>query len=250
MSNRPLGPVVPTGPINLSSTIILTLGPNLVGKGANGKFLAEHLSSLNGVPHDNSRHFSLGEYLRDLRKDDRIFEESYGAAISRGELLPNEVVDGIVKKRIHKMKFGVCDGYPRNSHQARKIIEIFSEWGGNVIAVEFMASLACSQIRAVGRGRGDDDPKVVTMRFQNYMRNRPGVLGTLAYYGIPIHRHDVMEHPNVTPIRNFQHFLNSLGIPQEVEEIGHGREVTNPIQIPIRAGNWMTAVPGMIPAVA
>lgn len=248
----PAGPAEPVGPFDVRSILVLTLGPNLVGKGEMGKMLIKHLCSLNSVEDDGTRRFSLGDHLRDRCDTDADFNQKYGEAIRTGALLPNEVVDEIAIDCIGGMDFGIGDGYPRNSHQARLVAEVVQRRQGQVVAVEFMASLACSLARAEKRGRPDDAPPIVVSRYQKYMRNRAGVLGTLGFYGIPIHHYCVNEDPAASIHANFSELLESVQIPTSICEISrapgysHGSEVPEPP----RRGHWMRNIPGMLAAVA
>jgi len=99
-------------------TGIILLGPPGCGKGTQ----AERISEKYGLPQ-----ISTGNILRhaiEAKTKLGLEAETY---MKRGELVPDDVVDGIVKERLtHKdcEKGFILDGFPRDLEQAKALAEI------------------------------------------------------------------------------------------------------------------------------
>ncbi|MDY6818719.1 MAG: adenylate kinase [Halobacteriales archaeon] len=98
----------------MSQPRILILGPPGAGKGTQSSNIAEHFAV---------EHITTGDALR-ARKD---METEYGTPreyMDAGELVPDPVVNEIVKAAIEDAEGFVLDGYPRNADQADYLDEI------------------------------------------------------------------------------------------------------------------------------
>lgn len=103
---------------------ILTGGP-ATGKGTRSDILAKAL---------NIPHISTGDMLRERAQKD----EELKASLSRGELVPDSMINAILEERITRkdcVNGFVLDGYPRTYAQAVKLDELFEEYGLSITKV-------------------------------------------------------------------------------------------------------------------
>ncbi|WP_375326387.1 adenylate kinase [Candidatus Tisiphia endosymbiont of Nemotelus uliginosus] len=93
--------------------IIALMGPPGSGKGTQGKLLAEKL---------NLPHISIGDIFRELVEQGDNESQLLQFYMSRGKLVPSELVNNIVQKFVSQKKYEkgyIIDGYPRNVAQAK-----------------------------------------------------------------------------------------------------------------------------------
>lgn len=103
---------------------ILTGGP-ATGKGTRSDILAKAL---------NIPHISTGDMLREKAQKD----EELKASLSRGELVPDSMINAILEERITRkdcVNGFVLDGYPRTYAQAVKLDELFEKYGLSITKV-------------------------------------------------------------------------------------------------------------------
>jgi adenylate kinase len=110
---------------------VVLVGPPGSGKGTQGDLLEKTLA----VPH-----ISSGELLRQsasVGASEGLEAKDY---MDRGQLVPDELVIGLIKKRVANPDCGsgfVLDGFPRNPAQAEKLDEVLDHGGvDHVIALE------------------------------------------------------------------------------------------------------------------
>ena len=103
---------------------ILTGGP-ATGKGTRSDILAKAL---------NIPHISTGDMLRERAQKD----EELKASLSRGELVPDSMINAILEERITRkdcVNGFVLDGYPRTYSQAVTLDELFEKYGLSITKV-------------------------------------------------------------------------------------------------------------------
>lgn len=89
---------------------VILMGPPGGGKGTQAKSLTEAMK----VPH-----ISTGDMLRAARREGTELGKKADAYISAGQLVPDELVNGIVAERLASETNGfLLDGYPRTIAQA------------------------------------------------------------------------------------------------------------------------------------
>ncbi len=94
------------------SRVIVMLGPPGSGKGTQARKLALHL----GIPH-----ISTGDILREAVARGTELGKQAKSIMESGRLVPDELVDGIVKERVARpdaQNGYILDGYPRTIEQA------------------------------------------------------------------------------------------------------------------------------------
>ena len=98
---------------------IIVLGAPGAGKGTQARNLAVHY---------DAEHISTGDMLREHVKNNTLVGESIQYLIDVGKLAPDELVLGLVIKKILNGNY-VLDGYPRNLRQAETLHEICKKLG-------------------------------------------------------------------------------------------------------------------------
>jgi adenylate kinase len=102
---------------------VIVLGPPGAGKGTQAARLAERLGLV---------HISPGKILRDEVQTDSEFARRIRAIMAAGELVPDELIDGVVRERVQALPPGqgfVLDGYPRTAAEARSLKQSLAQIG-------------------------------------------------------------------------------------------------------------------------
>lgn len=111
---------------------IILLGPPGSGKGTQ----AEMLSKTYGIPH-----ISTGDILREEVMKGTSLGEKVKVYMNKGELVPDELVIEILKKRLQEpdcKKGFILDGFPRNLRQAKALDIILSDVNLKIDAVVYI----------------------------------------------------------------------------------------------------------------
>ncbi|MDZ4818001.1 MAG: adenylate kinase [Planctomycetota bacterium] len=155
---------------------VVFIGPPGAGKGTQSQRLLKYLQ----VPH-----ISTGDLLREAvrnRTNQGLLAEKY---MSEGCLVPDPVMIDLVGKRLDDPDcLGGCllDGFPRTLGQAQALDRYLTEHSGPLDGVlELKVNENVLIQRLAGRGRSDDEPKVIRQRFRTY-RDRTEPL--LEYYRV------------------------------------------------------------------
>ncbi len=153
---------------------IILLGPPGAGKGTQAKILIEAL----GIPQ-----LSTGDILRSAIAAKTPMGLAAKEIMDRGDLVPDEVVNGIVSERLDQedaRRGFILDGFPRTIPQAEALDEMLAEKGMNLDAViEITADSDVLVDRIVNRARetaaasggaarADDNVEVVRNRLNVY----------------------------------------------------------------------------------
>ena len=108
---------------------IIMLGAPGAGKGTQAKMIAEKYS----IPH-----ISTGDIFRANIKEGTELGKKAKTYMDKGELVPDEVTNGIVKERLAKDDVNdgyMLDGFPRNMAQAEALDEFGKELGKSLNCV-------------------------------------------------------------------------------------------------------------------
>jgi adenylate kinase len=149
--------------------VIVILGPPGSGKGTQGKMLAAFL---------NYNYLSMGQYLRNYTLRETELARKVKAAIDSGKIIPDEWMVHIFKEAIENLPDApgmLLDGFPRDIGQA-PILDIFmQEHLTNSLKVLFLEVEKEDLLKRIEHRekvghemRADDDPKVISTRFEEY----------------------------------------------------------------------------------
>lgn len=148
---------------------VIVLGPPGAGKGTQAARLAEHLGLV---------HISPGRILRDEAETDSESAGRIRAIMAAGELVPEEVIDRIVRERLEALSDEegfVIDGYPRTESEARTLRESLEQIGRLeprplVVWLEVPRGALLRRLRRrrVLEGRADDAEDAIVRRLATH----------------------------------------------------------------------------------
>lgn len=142
---------------------LIFLGPPGAGKGTQASVVAQGGSIA---------HISTGDILRSAVKAQTELGKQADAYMSRGDLVPDELVLGLVKERLQEadaQNGWILDGFPRNAEQAKALDLLLAEIGQSPdFAVNFDVPDEVLVQRLLSRGRKDDTEAVIRHRLNIY----------------------------------------------------------------------------------
>ena len=141
---------------------LVIFGKQGAGKGTQCEMLGERY----GIAH-----ISTGDMLRAAVAEGTDFGRQAKAYMDAGELLPDEIMIGVVRERLSKRdatEVGfMLDGFPRTSGQAEALAEILAPAElDRAISIEVPTELVLE--RMLERGRADDTEDAITRRLSLY----------------------------------------------------------------------------------
>ncbi len=108
---------------------IIFLGPPGAGKGTQAERLAEDLKI---------KKISTGDILREAVAKGTELGQRAKSYMERGELVPDEIILGIIEEAINDEEGFILDGFPRNINQAKALDEMLARKGLNITHVIFL----------------------------------------------------------------------------------------------------------------
>ena len=157
----------------------IMFGPPGAGKGTQAALMVEKY---------NFRHVSTGDLLRHEIHEQTELGKLAAALIEKGELVPDEVVEGMIRNEIDAhpdVKGFIFDGFPRTVAQAEVLDKMLEERGESVTSVISIAiddTMVRDRIRhrAMIEDRKDGmDDVTITTRILNYHKKTEPLI---AYY--------------------------------------------------------------------
>lgn len=141
--------------------IVILLGAPGVGKGTQAQLAASAHGWI---------HLSTGDLLREEVASGSDLGLKANEFMSRGDLVPDEVMVGMVVARIETLgpeDVLLLDGFPRTLVQAQEL-EAAAPGGSIGLSLYFTASDDVLKGRLLGRGRKDDTEEVIQHRLSVY----------------------------------------------------------------------------------
>ena len=162
---------------------LLIMGPQGVGKGTQAALLSKHY----GIPA-----ISTGDIFRYNIKNKTELGVEALKYIDKGELVPDELTNKIVKDRLamDDAKNGwILDGYPRNASQVEALDAILNELGtplDAVVALDADHDVLMERMkkRAEIEGRSDDTPEAIAKRLDVYAKETAPLLDIYRQRGL------------------------------------------------------------------
>jgi adenylate kinase len=157
----------------MSERNLILMGPPGAGKGTQARRIVERF----GIPQ-----ISTGEILREAVASGSPLGEKAKAIMARGELVPDDVMIGIVEERLARPDCArgfILDGFPRTTAQARALDGILARAGRTriqVVLLEVPDAELRRRILARGEGRADDTAEAAERRLEVYRRQTAPVL--------------------------------------------------------------------------
>jgi len=157
---------------------LILFGPPGAGKGTQAKILQEEW----GLPQ-----LSTGDMLRAAIAAGTELGRRCKAIMDRGDLVPDDVVVGIIAERLDKSdcaKGAVFDGFPRTIPQAEALDRMLAGRGSKIDAVielkvddEAMVGRMETRVKEnPGAARADDTPETLRNRLSVYRKNTAPLL--------------------------------------------------------------------------
>ncbi len=141
---------------------LIIFGPPGVGKGTQAELIARNLDLM---------HISTGAILRQAFNDGTELGKKAKEIMDKGNLVPDDVMNGIVKDTLKKITGGgfILDGYPRTLEQAKALTIIFQELNfNNIKVINLKAGEDVIIERLLKRGRSDDTKETIANRLKVY----------------------------------------------------------------------------------
>jgi len=152
---------------------LVLLGRQGAGKGTQGIRLAEHYGAA---------HVSTGDMLRAAVAEGTEFGRRAGEIMDRGDLVPDDVMVGVVQERLAKDDARTAgfllDGFPRTVVQAEALDDLLAPDGLTAV-VNIDVPLDEVRARMRSRGRADDTDEAIERRLSHYEEQTAPLI---AYY--------------------------------------------------------------------
>jgi adenylate kinase len=105
---------------------LLFFGPPGAGKGTQAKKVSEIFKI---------EHISTGDILREAVNKGSELGKKVKTIIDKGELVPDEIMNELVKEKIKDLDSFILDGYPRTIEQAKSLDRTLKELNKQIDAV-------------------------------------------------------------------------------------------------------------------
>ena len=143
---------------------ILILGPQGSGKGTQAKRIAAAYD----IPH-----VATGDILREAVANGSELGALVRPILERGDLVPDDLMVGLIRERLADEEGFVLDGFPRTMAQAEALDAMLEDIGkplDAIILLQVSDEVATDRLRARAEeeGRADDSPEAIRNRLRLY----------------------------------------------------------------------------------
>jgi adenylate kinase len=161
---------------------ILILGPQGSGKGTQAKRIAAAY---------DAPHVATGDILRAAVANGSELGKQVRPILERGDLVPDELMVGLIRERLADEDAFVLDGFPRTVAQAEALDAMLDEIGkplDAVILLRVSDEVATERLeaRAAQEGRADDSPEAIRNRLRLYHELTEQVVDRYQLAGIEV----------------------------------------------------------------
>jgi adenylate kinase len=161
---------------------ILILGPQGSGKGTQAKRIAAAY---------DAPHIATGDILREAVSNGSELGRQVRPILDRGDLVPDNLMVGLIRERLAEEDAFVLDGFPRTVAQAEALDAMLEEIGkplDAVILLRVSDEVATERLDARARqeGRADDSPEAIRNRLRLYHELTEQVVDRYQLAGIEV----------------------------------------------------------------
>ena len=161
---------------------ILILGPQGSGKGTQAKRIAAEY---------DAPHVATGDILRAAVANGSELGHQVRPILERGDLVPDDLMVGLIRERLAEEDAFVLDGFPRTVAQAEALDAMLDELGeplDAVILLRVSDEVATDRLEARARaeGRADDSPEAIRNRLRLYHELTEQVVDRYQLAGIEV----------------------------------------------------------------
>ena len=161
---------------------ILILGPQGSGKGTQAKRIAAAY---------DAPHIATGDILREAVSNGSELGHLVRPILERGDLVPDDLMVGLIRERLADEDAFVLDGFPRTVAQAEALDAMLDEIGkplDAVILLRVSDEVATDRLEARARaeGRADDSPEAIRNRLRLYHELTEQVVDRYQLAGIEV----------------------------------------------------------------
>jgi adenylate kinase len=161
---------------------LLILGPQGSGKGTQ----AQRIAAAYDAPH-----IATGDILRAAVANGSPLGARVRPILERGDLVPDDLMVGLIRERLADEHAFVLDGFPRTVAQAEALDAMLDEIGKPLDAVILLrvsdeVATARLEARAAKEGRADDSPDAIRNRLRLYHELTEQVVDRYQLAGIEV----------------------------------------------------------------
>ena len=161
---------------------ILILGPQGSGKGTQAIRIADEY---------DAPHVATGDILRAAVANGSELGHQVRPILERGDLVPDDLMVGLIRERLADEDAFVLDGFPRTVAQAEALDAMLDEIGkplDAVILLRVSDEVATERLEARARaeGRADDSPEAIRNRLRLYHELTEQVVDRYQLAGIEV----------------------------------------------------------------
>lgn len=163
---------------NVEMNVIL-LGAPGAGKGTQATLLSEKQSI---------KHISSGDLFRTEISKQTLLGQEAKAYMDQGELVPDQVVIGMINEHLPKDRGFLLDGFPRTLDQAKALADNLAAQDRKIdVVLNINVPEQALIERLTARGRSDDNLETITNRLKVYTKQTQPLISFYEQLGLLVH---------------------------------------------------------------